>query len=106
MVDAIIEKQTGTPAELARGLGTQEAARNRLARWLHNPRVAPHRLADAGLAQALRQWPPTGKGRLALEWTIEGSQPLRVVSLVTGGRAVPLDWRADDAVVLTGRRRR
>ncbi len=105
-VDAIIEKQTGTQAELARGLGNQEAALKRLSRLLHNPRLAPHRLADAVLAQALRQVPPTGKVRLALDWTIEGSQHLLVVSLVTGGRAVPLYWRAYDAAVLKGRRRR
>jgi hypothetical protein len=57
-VDAIIEKQTGNQAELARGLGKQEAALNRLSRWLHNERLAPHRLADVVLAQALRQLPP------------------------------------------------
>ncbi len=89
-VDAILEKQTGTQAELARGLGTQEAALKRLSRWLHNERLAPHRLADAVLAQALRQLPPKGKVRLAIDWTIEGSQHLLVVSLVTGGRAVPI----------------
>lgn len=105
-VAAIIEKQTGNQAELARGLGTQEAALKRLSRRLHNPRLAPHRLADAVLAQALHQLPPTGKVRLALDWTIEGSQHLLVVSLVTGGRAVPLYWRAYDAGVLKGRMRR
>jgi Transposase DDE domain len=63
-------------------------------------------LADAVLAQALRQLPPTGKVRLALDWTIEGSQHLRVASLVTGGRAVPLYWRAYDATGLKGRMRR
>jgi hypothetical protein len=105
-VNAIIEKQTGTQAELARGLGNQEAAVKRLSRLLHNERLAPHRLADAVLAQALRQLPPTGKVRLALDWTIEGSQHLLVASLVTGGRAVPLYWRAYDATVLKGRMRR
>jgi len=89
-VDAILEKQTGTQAELARGLGNQEAALKRLSRLLHNERLAPHRLADAVLAQALRQLPPKGKVRLAIDWTIEGSQHLPVVSLVTGGRAVPI----------------
>ena len=93
-VGAILEKQTGTQAELARGLGNQEAALKRLSRLLHNPRLAPHRLADAVLAQALRQLPPTGKVRLAVDWTIEGSHHLLVVSLITGGRAVPLYWRA------------
>jgi DDE family transposase len=105
-VGAIIEKQTGNQAELARGLGNQEAATKRLSRLLHNDRLAPHRLADAVLEQALRQLPPTGKVRLALDWTIEGSQHLLVVSLVTGGRAVPLYWRAYDATVLKGRMRR
>jgi hypothetical protein len=105
-VGAILEKQTGTQAGLARGLGNQEAAVKRLSRLLHNPRLAPHRLADAVLAQALWQLPSKGKVRLALDWTIEGSQHLLVVSLVTGGRAVPIYWRAYDATVLKGRRRR
>jgi hypothetical protein len=93
-VHAIIEKQTGNQAELARGLGNQEAAVKRLSRLLHNERLAPHRLADAVLVHALQQLPPKGKVRLALDWTIEGSQHLLVVSLVTGGRAVPIYWRA------------
>jgi hypothetical protein len=105
-VGAIIEKQTGNQAELARGLGNQEAALKRLSRLLHNSRLAPHRLADAVLAQALRQLPPQGKVRLALDWTIEGSQHLLVVSLVTGGRAVAIYWRAYEATVLKGRMRR
>jgi hypothetical protein len=63
-------------------------------------------LADAVLEQALHQLPPKGKVRLALDWTIEGTQHLLVVSLVTGGRAVPLYWRAYDAAVLKGRMRR
>src|SRR5919197_4095185 len=105
-VDAIIEKQTGNQAELARGLGNQEAAVKRLSRLLHNERLAPHRLADAVLAQALRQLPPKGKVRLAIDWSIEGAQHLLVVSLVTGGRAVPIYWRAYDVAVLKGRMRR
>jgi hypothetical protein len=88
-VAAIIAKQPGNQAEVARGLGNQEAAVKRLARLLHNPRLAPHRLADAVLAQALRQLPPKGKVRLALDWTIEGSQHLLVVSLLTGGGPCP-----------------
>src|SRR5215510_1767185 len=95
-VSMIIEKQTGIQAALARGLGNQEAAVKRLSRLLHNERLAPHRLADAVLAQALGQLPPKGKVRLAIDWTIEGAQHLLVVSLVTGGRAVPIYWRAYD----------
>jgi Transposase DDE domain len=105
-VSAIIEKQTGNQAELARGLGNQEAAVKRLSRLLHNERLVPHRLADAVLAQVLRQLPPKGKVRLAIDWTIEGHQHLLVVSLVTGGRAVPIYWRSYDVTVLKGRMRR
>jgi hypothetical protein len=105
-VGAIIEKQTGNQAALARSLGNQEAGVKRLARLLHNERLAPHRLADAVLEQALRQVPPKGKVRLALDWTIEGDQHLLVVSLVMGGRAVPIYWRAYHATVLKGRMRR
>ncbi len=105
-VGAIIQKQSGTQAELARGLGNQEASVKRLSRLLHNERLAPHRLADAVLEQALRQVPPTGTVRLALDWTSEGSQHLLVVSLLTGGRGVPIYWRAYDATVLKGRMRR
>jgi hypothetical protein len=105
-VGAIIETQTGNQAELARGLGNQEAAVKRLSRLLHNERLAPHRLADAVLAQALRQLPSRGKVRLAVDWTIEGSQHLLVVSLVTGARAIPIYWRAYDATGVKGRMRR
>jgi hypothetical protein len=101
-VEAIIEQQTGNQAELARSLGNQEAGVKRLSRLLHNERLAPHRLANAVLAQALRQVPPKGKVRLALDWTIEGDQHLLVVSLVMGGRAVPIYWRAYHATVLKG----
>ena len=105
-VAAIIEQQSGIQAELARGLGNQEASVKRLGRLLHNERLAPHRLADAVLEQALRQLPPTGKVRLALDWTIEGEQHLLTVSLLMGGRGVPIYWRAYDATVLKGRMRR
>ncbi len=105
-VAAIIEHQSGIQAELARGLGNQEASVKRLGRLLHNERLAPHRLADAVLAQALRQVPRTGKVRLALDWTSEGDQHLLTVSLLMGGRGVPIYWRAYDATVLKGRMRR
>jgi hypothetical protein len=90
LVGALSEKQTGNQAALARSLGNPEAGVKRLARWLHHERLAPHRLADAVLAQALRQVPATGKVRLALEGTLEGEQHLLGVSLVMGGRAVPI----------------
>lgn len=105
-VGAILDKQTGNQAQLARGLGNQEAAVKRLSRLLHNERLDPHDLAEAVLLQALSQLPPKGKVRLAIDWTIEGSQHLLVVSLVTGGRALPIYWRAYDAKVLKGRMQR
>jgi len=82
--------QTGTQAALARTCGNQEAAVKRLARLIHNPRLAPQALAEAVMAQALRQLPPRGTVRLAIDWTIEAEQYLLVVSLVTGGRATLL----------------
>ena len=105
-VAAIIEQQSGIQAELARGLGNQEASVKRLSRLLHNERLAPRRLADAVLEQALRQLPPKGKVRLALDWTSEGDQHLLTVSLLTGGRGLPIYWRAYAATVLKGRMRR
>ena len=71
-VGAIIEKQSGNQAELVRGLGNQEAGVKRLSRVLHNERRAPHRLADAVLAQALRQLPAQGKVRWAVDWRVKG----------------------------------
>lgn len=105
-VVAIIDRQTGNQAELARTQGNQEAAAKRLSRLIHNPRLLPQALAEAVLEQALDQLPPHGKVRLAIDWTIEEPKYLLVVSLVMGGRAVPIYWRAYDASVLKGRMRR
>jgi hypothetical protein len=105
-VAVIIEKQTANQAELARLFGNQEAAVKRISRLIHNQRISPHQLADAVLLQALCQLPPTGKLRLAIDWTIEGDHHLLVVSLVTGARALPIYWRAYSAKVLKGRMRR
>ena len=106
VVEAIIEKQTANQAELARQFGNQEAAVKRISRLIHNQRLSPTALAEAVLLQVLSQLPKTGKVRLAIDWTIEGSHHLLVVSLVTGSRAVPLYWRAYDERVLKGRMRR
>ena len=105
-VTAIIARQTGCQAHLARSFGNQEAAAKRLSRLLHNERLEPHHLADAVLLQALGQLPTHGPIRLAIDWTIEGHQHLLVVSLVMGRRAVPIYWRAYDAAVLKGRMQR
>jgi hypothetical protein len=105
-VQAIIDQQTGCQAQLARSFGNQEAAAKRLSRLLHNDRLEPRHLADAVLLQALIQLPAHGPVRLAIDWTSEGPQPLLVVSLITGRRAVPIYWRAYDAAVLKGRMKR
>lgn len=105
-VAQILDKQTGCQAELARGLGNQEAACKRLSRLLHNERLAPHALAEAVLKQALRQLPRQGKVRVAIDWTSEDKQHLLVVSLIVGRRAVPIYWRAYDQRVLKGRMQR
>src|SRR2546423_1799783 len=105
-VAAIIDKQTAKQAELARSFGNQEAATRRLSRLLHNPRLAPHQLADALLTYVLANLPRGKRLRLALDWTIQTPHHLLVVSLVTGARAVPIYWRAYSASVLKGRMRR
>src|ERR671935_1638755 len=105
-VQAIIDRQTGCQAQLARSFGNQEAAAKRLSRLLHNERLEPRHLADAVLLQALVQLPAHGPVRLAIDWTIEGQQHLLVVSLIVGRRAVPIDWRAYNATVLKGRMQR
>jgi hypothetical protein len=105
-VQAIIAQQTGCQAQLARSVGKQEAATKRLSRPLHNARLEPRHLADAVLLQALVQLPAHGPVRLAIDWTTEGHQPLLVVSLIVGRRAVPIYWRAYDATVLKGRMQR
>src|SRR5437868_15487630 len=102
-VVAIIDKQTARQAELARSFGNQEAATRRLSRLLHNPRLSPHKLADAILNYVLQQLPGRGRLRLALDWTSEAPHHLLVVSLVTGARAIPVYWRAYPALVLKGR---
>src|SRR5262249_45775721 len=105
-VAAIFEQQTGCQAQLARTQGNQEAACKRLARLLHNERLAPKWLAESIAHQALRQIPPTGTVRLTIDWTSEAEQHLLVVSLVLGGRAVPIYWRAYEQRVLKGRTHR
>lgn len=93
-VAQIMDKQTGCQAQLARGLGNQEAACKRLSRLLHNPRLDPKQLAEAVLWQALSQLPRSGPVRLTIDWTSEDDQHLLVVSLIVGRRAVPIYWRA------------
>ena len=105
-VQALIDQQTGCPAQLARSFGKQEAAAKRLSRLLHNERLEPRHLAEAVLLQALVQLPAHGPVRLAIDWTIEGQQHLLAVSLITGRRAVPIYWRAYNATVLKGRMKR
>jgi hypothetical protein len=105
-VQAIIAQQTGCQAQLARSFGNQAAAAKRLSRLLHNDRLEPRHLADAVLLQALAQLPAHGPVRLAIDWAVEGPQPLLGIALIVGRRAVPIYWRADDATVRTGRMQR
>jgi hypothetical protein len=105
-VRAIIDKQTGCQAELARTQGPQEAAVKRLSRLLHNERLKPNDFAECLCRHALSQLPHTGPVRFTIDWTSEGYQHLLVVSLVVGRRALPIFWRADDQTVLKGRMKR
>jgi hypothetical protein len=105
-VQALLDQQTACQAQLARSLGHQEAAAKRRSRLWHNERLEPRHLADAVRLQALGPLPAHGPVRLALDWTSEGQQPLLVVSLMVGRRAVPISWRAYHAAVLKGRRQR
>jgi hypothetical protein len=105
-VAAIIGKQTGCQAELARTQGNQEAAVKRLSRLLHNERLKPNDFAEWLCRQALQQVPRTGRVRFTLDWTSEDHQHLLVVSLVVGRRALPIFWRAYDQTVLKGRMKR
>jgi len=102
---AILDHPTGNQADLVRGMGNQEAALKRLTRLNHNERLAPRKLADSVLAQAIAQLPPQGKVRLAMDWTIEDHQYLLTISLVIRGRAVPIYWRAYNESALKGRMR-
>lgn len=100
---AIIARRTGNQAELARGMGNQEAAVKRLSRLIHNERLDARELAETIMLFVLLQLPKRGRVRLALDWTIEGPHHLLVISVLIKGRAVPLYWRAYHARVLKGR---
>jgi hypothetical protein len=104
---AIIDKQTGCQAELARTQGNQEAAAKQLSRLIHNPRLKPKDFARWLCLQVLaNQVPRRGKVRLTIDWTIEDDQHLLVISLVVGRRALPIFWRAYSQAALKGRMKR
>jgi hypothetical protein len=105
-VAAILRKQTGCQAALARTQGNQEAACRQPGRLLHNPRLSPKRLIESLAHQVLRQVPRTGTVRVAVDWTPEDDQHLMTVSLVLGRRGVPFFWRAYRQDVLKGRMQR
>jgi hypothetical protein len=106
LVPALIAQQTGCQAQLARSFGHQAAATQRLSRLRHPERLAPRHLAEAGLLQALGQRPAPGPVRLALDGPSARPQPLLGGALIVGRRAVPIAWRASDATVRKGRRKR
>ena len=104
---AIIDKQTGCQAELARTQGNQEAAVKQLSRLIHNPRLKPKDFAKWLCLQVLdQQVPRSGKVRLTIDWTTEDDQHLLVISLVVGRRALPIFWRAYSQSALKGRMKR
>lgn len=104
---AIIEKQTGCQAQLARTQGNQEAAVKQLSRLIHNPRLKPKDFAQWLCLQVLAsQVPRRGRVRLTIDWTSEGDQHLLVISLVVGRRALPIFWRAYSQSALKGRMKR
>ena len=105
-VAAIIEKQTGNQAELARTQGNQEAAVKRLSRLIHNQRLKPRGFPEWLCRKALEQLPRIGKVRIAIDWTIEDDQHLLIISLIVGRRAMPIFWRAYEQSVLKGRMKR
>jgi hypothetical protein len=105
-VAAIIEKQTGNLAELARTQGNQEAAVKRLSRLIHNEGLNPMDFSEWLCRKALEQLPRTGKVRIAIDWTTEDDQRLLAVSLVIRHRAMLIFWRAYEQTVLKGRTKR
>jgi hypothetical protein len=105
-VAAIIEKQTGNQAELARPQGNQESASKRLSRLIHNERLSPKDFAEWLARQALEQLPRVGKIRVTIDWTSEGDQHLLVISVVVGHRALPICWRAYSQSALKGQLKR
>src|SRR6266511_123864 len=87
---AIIDKQTGNQAELARTQGNQEAAAKQLSRLIHNPRLKPKDFAKWLCLQILaNQVPRSGRVRLTIDWTSEDDQHLLVISLLVGRQAQP-----------------
>ena len=106
IVEAVLEKQTGNQAELARTQETKEAGCKRFSRLIHNDKIDPRKLTEAICQQALLQVPKAGKVRLSIDWTIEGKQHLLTISLQVGRRALPIFWRAYDEEILKRRMRR
>ena len=103
-VAAIIAKQTGCQAELARTQGNQETPTKRLSRLIHNARLSPKDFIEWLCCRVLEQAPRTGQVRVTIDWTSEDN--LRVTSLVVGRRALPIFWCAYDQTVLKGRMKR
>ena len=93
---AIISVRSCSQAALARSFDNFEAAKRRLTRWLHNPRLDPSALACACARMIVTQLPLSGPLRISFDWTIEDTQHLLVASLGVGRRAIPLFWKAFD----------
>lgn len=91
---ALCTVQSCCQATLARFFDNFEAASKRLARWLHNARLATEELALSHASALIAQLPMMGAVRLSLDWTTEDAQHLLIASIRVGGRAVPLYWHA------------
>jgi hypothetical protein len=103
-VTALIAERSCCQAALARYWGNFEAAVKRLSRFLHNERLEVEALALAHARLLCTQLPPVGEVRVAIDWTIEGTQHLLVASVMIGRRAIPLYWQAYRECELKDRR--
>src|SRR5215210_2176080 len=92
-------------ASMARTFTSFEAAAKRLSRFLGNERIDPDEVSLSTLEYVAFQLRWASAVRLVIDWTVEDRQHLLVASLVVGGRAVPIFWRAYGADELKGRTR-
>lgn len=103
-VCGLLAERSCCQATLARWCGNFEAGAKRLSRLLHNARLEVEGWACAHARLVVSQLPPVGEVRVAIDWTIEGTQHLLVASLLVGRRAIPLLWKAYQECELKARR--
>jgi hypothetical protein len=82
-------------AEVTQSRATLAASRvRRFSRWLHQPAITPSHWYQPVMQAALAAWPPASRLYIALDTTALSPFVLIQVSLIYGGRALPLAWRA------------